>query len=186
MAAALDEAVGEVFDGLKASGRYENSVIVCECGPHSLALASLLRIAAAAAAAASAVVAAHTHHCGGWLAGRCARADTSDNGAQGGQGGSSYPLKGWKTQLFEGGVRVPGWVHSPLLPKAVQGTISHKRRRSGRCCAQCWRDVCTLADSMACRLQCFMLRTGCQLLSAWLVVKLPATGGSMATISGRR
>ena len=32
MAAALDEAVGEVFDGLKASGRYENSVIVCECG----------------------------------------------------------------------------------------------------------------------------------------------------------
>eukprot|EP01048_Picozoa_sp_COSAG05_P013729 COSAG05_NODE_1488_length_4726_cov_9.016641_5_plen_107_part_00 len=52
---------------------------------------------------------------------------TSDNGAQGGQGGSSYPLKGWKTQLFEGGVRVPGWVHSPLLPRAAQGTVSHVR-----------------------------------------------------------
>ena len=47
MAAALDEAVGEVFDALKASSSYQNSVIVY----------------------------------------------TSDNGAQGGQGGTSYPLK---------------------------------------------------------------------------------------------
>ncbi len=47
MAAALDEAVGEVFDALKAGSSYENSVIVY----------------------------------------------TSDNGAQGGQGGTSYPLK---------------------------------------------------------------------------------------------
>lgn len=53
---------------------------------------------------------------------------TSDNGAQGGQGGTSFPLRGFKTQLYEGGVRVPGFVTggSPLLPASVRGTLNHK------------------------------------------------------------
>ena len=38
----------------------------------------------------------------------------------------NYPFKGYKTQNYEGGSRVPGFVHSPLLPAAVQGTKSHK------------------------------------------------------------
>jgi arylsulfatase A-like enzyme len=50
---------------------------------------------------------------------------TSDNGAQPGQGGTNAPLRGWKTQLYEGGVKVPGFVHSPLLPAVARGTIHH-------------------------------------------------------------
>ena len=51
---------------------------------------------------------------------------SSDNGAQGGQGGTSYPLRGFKTQLYEGGIRVPGFVSggSPLIPGRVRGTVS--------------------------------------------------------------
>ena len=28
--------------------------------------------------------------------------------------------------MYEGGVRVPGFVHSPLLPASVRGTVSHE------------------------------------------------------------
>ena len=77
MAAALDWALGELEDGLKDSGLYNNTIIIY----------------------------------------------TSDNGAQPGQGGTNMPLRGWKTQLYEGGVKVPGFVHSPLLPAAARGTV---------------------------------------------------------------
>ena len=43
---------------------------------------------------------------------------SSDNGgAPGHAGASNYPLKGWKSTLYEGGIRVPGWIHSPKYVK---------------------------------------------------------------------
>jgi arylsulfatase A-like enzyme len=40
----------------------------------------------------------------------------SDNGANPDGGGSNEPLRGKKTQLFEGGVKTPAFIHTPLLP----------------------------------------------------------------------
>jgi len=38
----------------------------------------------------------------------------------------NHPFRGWKTQIWEGGTRVSGFVSSPLLPAAVRGTISNE------------------------------------------------------------
>ena len=61
---------------------------------------------------------------------------SSDNGApadgegmdhkQGNVIARNFPFRGAKTQIWDGGTRVAGFVHSPLLPKAVQGTVSHE------------------------------------------------------------
>ena len=32
---------------------------------------------------------------------------------------------GWKSQIWDGGLHVAGFVHSPLLPKSAQGTQHH-------------------------------------------------------------
>lgn len=48
----------------------------------------------------------------------------SDNGAkfEDIKQGYNFPLKGYKGTLYEGGTKVPGFIHSPLLSRSVSGT----------------------------------------------------------------
>ena len=45
----------------------------------------------------------------------------SDNGGSPADGGLNYPLRGAKKTFFEGGHRVPAWIHSPLLSNDAVG-----------------------------------------------------------------
>jgi arylsulfatase A-like enzyme len=55
------------------------------------------------------------------LYGRCVVVVASDNGGSTADGGNNLPLRGGKRTQFEGGVRVPAFLHSPLLPTAARG-----------------------------------------------------------------
>eukprot|EP01060_Flectonema_neradi_P003334 TRINITY_DN1213_c1_g1_i2.p1 TRINITY_DN1213_c1_g1~~TRINITY_DN1213_c1_g1_i2.p1 ORF type:complete len:531 (+),score=87.69 TRINITY_DN1213_c1_g1_i2:74-1666(+) len=47
-------------------------------------------------------------------------------GSNPGWGQRNFPFRGHKSEIWEGGTRVAGFVHSPLLPKEVRGTVSHE------------------------------------------------------------
>jgi arylsulfatase A-like enzyme len=53
---------------------------------------------------------------------------SSDNGAPNVKDvdDRNYPYQGFKASIWEGGVRVPGFVHSPMLPASVRGTVSQE------------------------------------------------------------
>jgi len=46
----------------------------------------------------------------------------SDNGGCPSDGSNNFPLRGGKFDMFEGGVRVPSFIYSPMLPESVWGT----------------------------------------------------------------
>ncbi|CAL4121889.1 unnamed protein product [Meganyctiphanes norvegica] len=81
MVTAMDDSVGNIVDALKATGQYDNTVIV-------------------------------------W---------STDNGGAKSVRDSNIPLRGSKFDLWEGGTRGPGFVHSPLLlqdtPRTYDGLI---------------------------------------------------------------
>ncbi|XP_033097319.1 arylsulfatase I-like [Anneissia japonica] len=51
---------------------------------------------------------------------------SSDNGGARQNEGNNWPLRGFKSTYFEGGIRTIGFVHSPLLNDHVKGTVSHE------------------------------------------------------------
>ena len=77
-------------------------------------------------AAAGRLEAALRARAGGAMWARTVWVFSSDNGAQPlqadhEQGGSNWPLKGQKFTTYEGGTRVPCFIHSELLPAARRG-----------------------------------------------------------------
>lgn len=89
----MDDAVGIIIDKLKASGRYENSIIIFSSDN--------------GAPGASDDVDHRRGSNPGWIA-------------------RNHPFRGTKSQIWEGGTRVAGFVHSPLLPAKVHGTHSQE------------------------------------------------------------
>ena len=53
---------------------------------------------------------------------------SSDNGAPNVKEvrGRNWPLRGFKTSIWEGGMKVPGFVSGGVLPQPVRGSVSHE------------------------------------------------------------
>ena len=49
----------------------------------------------------------------------------SDNGGSVSDGGNNWPLRGAKKDYYQGGIRVPGFVHSPFLSKAGRSGVTY-------------------------------------------------------------
>lgn len=91
----MDEQVGRVVDALKASPAvYENTIIV------------------------------YSSDNGAPHATGVDHAEDAGTGLEKQWFARNYPFRGEKVQLWEGGCRVPGFVHSPLLPNAAKGSIN--------------------------------------------------------------
>ena len=94
----LDDAVGTIVAALKSSGAYANTIVAFSSDN--------------GAPSASADVNHLRPHVGGGM-GDIAR---------------NYPLRGKKTYIWEGGVKVPGFISggSALIPASARGTINEK------------------------------------------------------------
>ncbi|XP_072050879.1 arylsulfatase B-like [Amphiura filiformis] len=50
---------------------------------------------------------------------------SSDNGGSRESPASNWPFRGFKGTFFEGGVRAAGFIHTPLFPKSLRGTVNN-------------------------------------------------------------
>eukprot|EP01084_Bolivina_argentea_P040821 75349_1 len=67
----------------------------------------------------------------------------SDNGPNFASTGSSFPLRGSKRSLFEGGVRVPAFITGGRLPSSLRGESTNEIIHI----ADCYKTICTLSES---------------------------------------
>lgn len=95
----MDAAVGEVMTAFHKSGKYENSFTIFSSDNGAPPAGSV--------GPDGDVDHIHTEGDGQYIR-------------------RNFPYRGWKTQIWDGGVRVAGFIHSPLLPAKVQGTVSHE------------------------------------------------------------
>ena len=49
-----------------------------------------------------------------------------DNGGETKYGGSNWPLRGRKHELWEGGIRGVAFVSGPVIPDQIRGTVNHQ------------------------------------------------------------
>ena len=110
MVTALDEAVGSLVEALKRRGLYSNTIIV---------FASDVRESPPDHRECSYV----PTYIGPLIQKCCAY---MQNGADPTLGGNNFPLRGRKGTWFEGGNRVPAFVHLPMARGSARGLIQRR------------------------------------------------------------